>query len=244
MTKIDPSAFNFVPVLQDRIIDPNNSNLRMTYDSIAEWDSWANKTGMANWRYSHEKREDLRKKTLRAHRQTDIWIFAYGSLMWDPGFFFDEVRYAKLDGAHRSFSLSDTIGRGSPDKPGLMVGLELGGHCQGLAFRIGADRADVETEVIWMREMISPGYRAKFQQLCTPQGNIEGLAFLLDHRTANYISNIGIEDAIQRLATGCGPGGTSCDYLEKLVAQLDLLQLNDPSMVELLWSVHHYSKST
>ena len=72
---------------------------------------------------------------LAQRNDQDLWIFAYGSLIWDPAFYFEEVRVAKAPGYQRSFCLRSEIGRGSPEKPGLMVALDHGSECQGLAFR-------------------------------------------------------------------------------------------------------------
>ena len=215
----------------------------MTRDLIEEWDQLAEQGGFVDWRYSHDERERLRARVLGDRLHEDIWVFAYGSLMWDPGFHFDEVRYATLDGASRSFRLLDTIGRGTPARPGLMAGLGRGGNCHGLAFRIAARQADAETDVIWMREMISPGYVAEFQALETPQGAVEGVAFFLDEACEHCLPSVRPDRAAKLIATGEGPGGTSRDYLEKLVVQMYRLGIEDAPVRALLASVEDYANS-
>jgi cation transport protein ChaC len=231
---LDTRVFEHVPALSGRIVDPDQSFFRMTRSDIDEWDQLVAREGIVDWRFSHEVRDALRAETLRGRLHEDIWIFAYGSLMWDPAFHFEEVRYATLDGACRSFRLLDTIGRGSPKFPGLMAGLGHGNGCDGLAFRINAARCDAETDVLWMREMICPGYAARFHELRTPQGPVEGLAFWLDENCEQCLPTIALPDAAKLISQGKGPGGTSREYLEKLVRQLDTLGLADASMETLL----------
>ena len=87
------------------------------------------------------------------HDGRDLWIFAYGSLMWDPGFPFEEARPALLRGYHRSFCLYSHRYRGTPDKPGLVLGLDAGGACRGIAYRVTARNAQRVLAYLWRREM-------------------------------------------------------------------------------------------
>jgi hypothetical protein len=87
-----------------------------------------------------------------------IWVFAYGSLMWNPAFEFVEQRVGLVHGFHRRFCLWTHLGRGSPGAPGLMLALEPGGSCRGVVYRIAADAVATELEIIWRREMLSTSY--------------------------------------------------------------------------------------
>jgi len=239
----DERIFEHVPALSGQIVKPENSVFRMTRSVIEEWDHLAAQEGLVDWRYTHAARDQLRAQTLEGRLHKDIWIFAYGSLMWDPAFHFEEVRYATLTGASRSFRLLDTIGRGTPTTPGLMAGLSLGQQCEGLAFRIDAARCDTETDIIWMREMICPGYKAEFKPLHTPQGVVEGLAFWLDESCESCLAPLTASDSAKLIRQGKGPGGTSREYLENLVRQLNILKLHDPSMDALLALVQSSDKT-
>src|SRR5215831_19039217 len=132
-------ALAHVPHLIGKILEPEKSTLRITRAKYDEWDQAARAAGHPdNWRRSHEDREATRITALAGRRNTDLWLFAYGSLMWDPAIHIVEIRTATLQGFHRAFCVRIEFGRGSPGKPALMVGLNEGGQCHGLAFRVPA----------------------------------------------------------------------------------------------------------
>ena len=127
-----------------------------------------------DWIRSPEEIDALRRAALDGH-EGDLWVFGYGSLMWDPAIDFVELRRARLPGYVRSFCLLDVKGgRGDPEQPGVMAALDTGGACEGLAFRIPADRVEDETRRLWYREQIGPAYRAVFAPAETPGENDDG----------------------------------------------------------------------
>ena len=95
----------------------------------------------------------------RAPRRRRIWVFAFGSLIWNPAFHLVERRTARIHGFHRQFCLWARAGRGSPERPGLMLSLEPGGSCAGVAYRLAASAAATELDVLWRREMATMAYR-------------------------------------------------------------------------------------
>lgn len=228
---IHHSAFEYVPQLRDKIIDPHASRFRfLDYKDI---DQRAREAGYPEgWRRSDEEREGIRQSVL-AGREGDIWVFAYGSLMWDPGFFFDEVRVGRASGYQRKFCLHMNMGRGSPDLPGLMAALDDGEYCDGLVFRITAEQVDHETAVIFRREMISHGYVAIFVPVETDQGPVEALTFFVNKDGDRYAGDLGLDTSAQMIATAKGINGTNIDYVDNLYDQLQLLGLNDPQFEEL-----------
>ena len=222
-----------MPALAGNIVEPEKSFFRLTRDRLAELDRFARDNGYpANWRLSDEEREATRREAL-AGRDTDLWLFAYGSLMWDPAVAIVEIRTATLQGYSRRFCLKSQIGRGSADRPALMAGLDHGGACQGLALRIPAEHVDRETEILWMREMVAASYVPTFVPLETPQGSIEALTFLINRNSARYVQP-DIEEAARLVATGRGVRGTSIEYLENVADRLALLGLSDPALADLL----------
>ena len=225
--------FRHVEGLRAHMVAVEDSAHRMSRAVIEEWDRVVAEAGVLDWRYTHAHRDALRDELLGDRVGSQVWVFGFGSLMWDPGFVFDEIRVATLNGASRAFRLLDTIGRGSPSQPGLMAGLQVGGCCNGLAFRIPAELAAAETDVIWMREMIAPGYRAEFVIVHTPQGEVEALCFFLDESCETCLPPMSEESAASLIATGNGPAGTSRTYLETLVRQLKVLNLADGDMERL-----------
>ena len=157
------NAFVHLPELQGRLTPAHASGLRLTDEVLAEWDAQARCQGLpAHWRLPDHEVEQSRREVLAAitAQQQDLWVFAYGSLMWNPGFHFGEVRRACLTGFARRFALSTTIGRGTPDCPGLVLTLQRTNDadqvgCEGLAFRIRAPLVEDESRMLWRREMIT-----------------------------------------------------------------------------------------
>lgn len=233
---LPPEAFRHVPALAGSIIEPEKSFFRLSRDRLIELDRHARESGYpANWRLSDEEREATRRQALGG-RSGDVWIFAYGSLMWDPAVHIVEIRTALLEGYHRRFCLKSQIGRGSAERPALMAGLDLGGKCHGLALRIPADHVDRETEILWMREMIAGSYVPTFLSVETPQGPLHALAFVINRQSSRYCEP-DPEEAARLIATGRGVRGTSVEYLVNVAERLQLLGLSDPGIDQLLTRV-------
>lgn len=229
---LPPEAFQHVPALAGKIFEPEKSFFRLSRERLAELDRAARESGYPEgWRLTDEAREATRAALLKDHKG-DLWIFAYGSLMWDPALHIVEIRTATLQGYHRRFCLKSHIGRGSRDKPALMAGLDDGGSCKGLAFRVPAEAVDRETEILWMREMIAGTYVPTMVPVETPQGSIEALTFVMNRSSSRYV-RLDIEETARIIATGRGVRGTCLEYLENLADRLDLLGLRDPDIDEL-----------
>lgn len=230
---LPPEAFTHVPALAGKILEPEKSYFRLSHARLAELDRVARQNGYPeNWRLSDEAREANRTTVLHGRNDADLWVFAYGSLMWDPAVRIAEIRTAALEGFHRRFCLKIEIGRGSADKPALMAGLDHGGICRGLAFRIPAAHVDQETELLWMREMLAGSYVPTFLPVETPQGSVEALTFVINRDSHRYVQ-LEIDETARLIATGRGVRGTSLEYLENLADRLDLLGLGDPELNEL-----------
>jgi cation transport protein ChaC len=229
---LPPDAFKHVPALAGKILEPEKSYFRLSRERLRELDYAARENGYPeNWRLSDEARDATRKEAL-AGRNGDLWLFAYGSLMWDPAIHIVEIRTGALKGFHRRFCLKTQIGRGSADKPALMAGLDEGGTCQGLVFRIPAQCVERETEILWMREMIAGTYVPTFVPIETPQGDVEALTFVMNRSSSRYV-RLEIEETARLIVTGRGVRGTCLEYLENLAERLDLLGLSDPDIDEL-----------
>lgn len=236
---LPPEAFAHVPALAGKILEPEKSYFRLSHARLAELDRVARQNGYPEgWRLSDEAREANRRQVLDG-RTTDLWVFAYGSLMWDPAVHIVEIRTATLEGFHRRFCLKIEIGRGSADKPALMAGLDHGGLCRGLAFRIPAARVDKETELLWMREMLAGSYVPTFLPVETPQGSIEALTFVINRDSHRYVQ-LEIDETARLIATGRGVRGTSLEYLENVAERLELVGLHDPELDELCRRVRRH----
>ncbi len=117
---------------------------------------------------------------------TPFWIFAYGSLMWNPSFTFDVRHVATIRGYHRSFRVWSRINRGTPDKPGLVLTLERGGSCRGLVYRIHPDLVQEQMNLIWKREMNFGSYCPKWLNCTVGDETIRALAFTVNRECSGY----------------------------------------------------------
>jgi cation transport protein ChaC len=229
-------AFIHLPGLRARVTHPEKSRLRLTPEAFAALDERARLAGQpANWRLSDQVLEDSRRELLANHGISgDLWVYSYGSLMWDPGFRFAEVRLADLDGHARRFSMKIELGRGSHERPALMLALESQiGCCRGLAFRIPADSVEAESAIVWRREMVRGSYRPAIVPMTTPQGPITALAFVSNPAHPNYVGELPLNETAAIIASGSGVLGTNREYLEQLAAQLDALGIEDPYVAQL-----------
>ena len=163
----------------------------------------------------------------RAPRPGRIWVFAFGSLIWNPAFHYVERRTARIHGFHRQFCLWARAGRGSPERPGLMLSLESGGSCAGVAYRLARRAAATELDVIWRREMFTMAYRPVWTIARTPQGPEPAIAFSANRGHERYAPGLEAAVVAHHLATGAGPLGRCCDYLFDTVKHLRELGIRD-----------------
>ena len=237
---MNDDAFLHLPQLRGRVTPPEQSTLRVTPALMAAWDERARLAGReACWRWTDEQIEASRQTVLGAwHPEQDLWVFSYGSLMWDPGFHFTEVRRADLRGFRRRFSFKTELGRGSPEFPGLMLSLEAGaGHCCGLVFRIAAASVQAESAIVWRREMVRGSYRPTLHPVSTPQGDTLALVFASNPGFADHVGELPLGQAAAMIATASGFLGSNRQYLEQMAEQLVHLEIEDNYVQELLHEV-------
>lgn len=174
-----------------------------------------------------ERDAQVREMLARAPRSGRVWIFAFGSLIWNPAFHFVERRTARIHGFHRRFCLWARAGRGSPERPGLMLSLEPGGSCAGVAYRLEQREAATELDVIWRREMFTMAYRPVWTTAHTARGPEPAIAFSVNRAHERYAPDLQDAAIARYLATGAGPMGRCCDYLFDTVAHLRQLGIRD-----------------
>ena len=147
----------------------------------------------------------------------DVWIFAYGSLMWNPLLHFDRRSVATLHGWHRSFCMRSIAGRGSPERPGRMLGLEAGGATQGVALRLAAARRAEELSVVWRREMVGGSYRPTWATVTLDDGTqTQAIAFVVDDGRPLFERDASIATVAPVIANAAGSFGSNADYVFRL----------------------------
>ncbi|WP_096700395.1 gamma-glutamylcyclotransferase [Magnetospirillum sp. 15-1] len=155
-------------------------------------------------------------------KDRDLWVFGYGSLMWRPGFDADEVCRARLDGWHRDFCVYSRHWRGTPERPGLVLGLDTGGSCRGLAFRVEAARAADVIDYLNERELVGYAYVARHLPVGLDDGRVvEAYTFVADTGHHHYAGQLPLEQAAAIIMDAEGQGGLNRDYLINTIRQLE-----------------------
>jgi len=168
------------------------------------------------------------------------WVFAYGSLLWNPLFPFADARPALLRGLHRQFCLWSLGSRGTVKKPGLVLGLDRGGSCRGVAYRLPASGARAELALLWRREMVVGSYKPRWLQVrqLHPAGySLTALAFVVDRAHPQYAGRLATARQAKVIATAQGVFGSSADYLERARVALITHGVVDPYLERLATAV-------
>ena len=182
------------------------------------------------------------RDTLAEAPAGDIWVFGYGSLIWNPTIHFLEKRIGHVTGYHRRFCLWTHLGRGNPDCPGLLLGLEHGGSCSGVAFRVDANIAERECRVIWHREMVSGSYIPRWVDVQTDDGDVRAIAFIINHEHIRYAGRLSDEKVAESIANAEGTLGNCADYLINTADHLEELGILDAPLRHLRGEVLRRSR--
>jgi cation transport protein ChaC len=171
------------------------------------------------------------------------WVFGYGSLIWNPLFRYVERLPAVVHGFHRSFCLWSRMGRGTPEKSGLVLGLDRGGCCHGMAFRLDADEARHELALLWRREMVLGSYTPRWLPV-TIQGadgrEVKALAFVVNRCHPHYAGKLPLAAIVETIATARGAFGSSAEYLFQTVDCLLAQGIRDSRLARLREQVIAY----
>lgn len=224
--------FRHHPELRGLIKDPSQSFFRTfnpaDFDEVTETDE----TGFG-WRYPDDVRNRMLSDFMDALPAGDLWVFAYGSLIWDPGAQFTEILKAFAPRHARRFILYETGARGSVEIPSVMAALDDGDGCHGVVLRLAADTLATELEHIWRREQVAPAYRAAMIEAETDQGLVSALAFMANHDHPDIRRDLTFEQQVTSLATATGTLGSNFEYIDKLKRQFDALGIKDTHVDEL-----------
>ena len=177
--------------------------------------------------------EERRARRLALPPGEDYWVFGYGSLMWNPGFPHLEVRIARLRGLHRSFCVYSHRYRGTPEVPGLVLGLDRGGSCHGMVFRVPAGEGEAVLDYLYEREMVTGVYRPSWRRAETDQGTVSAITFVVDREHRQYAGRLSHDEMVALIVQGRGNRGPCVEYLENTVHHLRALGLKDRGLERL-----------
>jgi glutathione-specific gamma-glutamylcyclotransferase len=173
------------------------------------------------------------KDTLQQNKTDELWIFAYGSLIWNPLFEYLERCVVSIESWQRRFCLLAPVGRGTIENPGLVLGLEPGDRCQGIAYRVAIDdNLEEELLLLWRREMVVGSYIPTWITANNGSRDLSVLAFIVNDRHPAYV-NLSTEAIVASLATAKGVLGSSAEYLSHTVRGLLAEGIEDLQLIEL-----------
>lgn len=158
----------------------------------------------------------------------DFWVFGYGSLMWRPGFDFIEKQNARLFGYRRTLCVYSHVHRGTPEEPGLVLGLDRGGSCNGIAFKVSGDiHSDVIT-YLHERELVTNVYLERVCNIRLANGTrVPAYCYIVDTQHKQYAENVSVDNAARIVADARGQSGENIDYVSSTVEQLRSMNLRD-----------------
>lgn len=184
----------------------------------------------------------LLQRTLQEWEQTrtDLWLFAYGSLIWRPDFEPAERRPASVAGFHRCLKMRSRTNRGTPAEPGLVLALVSGGSCRGLAYRVPRAQGAELLARLWLREMPNGVYEPRWLACSTPAGHVRALAFTLPRSSPYWTGELAEPELLHILRHARGRYGTTLDYVERTVAGLLAVGIRDHALERILRLARHH----
>jgi len=165
----------------------------------------------------------------------DLWVFGYGSLMWRPGFDFVERQLARLRGYHRALCIYSHVHRGTPERPGLVLGLDRGGSCRGVAFRVEAQRAAATIAYLRAREQVTAVYvERRVRVRLDDEREVEALTYVVDRRHVQYAGKLPLDKILEYVRAGVGRSGENPAYVLNTHRHLAELSLRDSVLAHLV----------
>jgi cation transport protein ChaC len=159
----------------------------------------------------------------------DFWVFGYGSLMWNPGFAFEDKMMARTFGYRRSLCVRSWVHRGTQERPGLVLGLDRGGSCRGMAFKVPTWEKDAVVDYLRERELVTQVYKERTMPVVLADGrHVQALAYIIDRAHPQYAGALTTEEAAATVAVSHGKSGANTDYVINTVAHLKEMGIRDP----------------
>lgn len=162
---------------------------------------------------------------------SDLWVFGYGSLMWRPDFDYIARERARIDAAHRSLCVYSWVHRGTKERPGLVFGLDEGGACEGIAYRVAAEKREETIAYLRAREQVTGVYLEVERPVTLSNATqVEALTYVVDRDHPQYAGRLSLEDRLRIVRGATGLSGPNPDYVLNTVAHLDELGIVDEEM--------------
>jgi cation transport protein ChaC len=171
----------------------------------------------------------------------DLWVFGYGSLMWRPGFDFIEQVPARLIGEHRALCVYSFDHRGTPEKPGLVLGLDRGGACRGIAFRVRGEQRRATIEYLRGREQTTNVYREVMRSVWlenAARDRVSALTYVVDRGHVQYAGRLTLADQLHYVRQGHGRSGANRDYVLATVKAIEAQGCRDQQLHQLATMLH------
>ena len=171
----------------------------------------------------------------------DLWVFGYGSLMWRPGFDFIEQVPARLIGEHRALCVYSFVHRGTPEKPGLVLGLDRGGACRGIAFRVVAKQRGAIVAYLREREQVTSVYREVMRSVWLEnetRQRVSALAYVVDRSHVQYAGRLSLAEQLRHVRQGHGQSGPNHEYVLATVKAIEAQGFRDRQLHQLAAMLH------
>jgi cation transport protein ChaC len=184
------------------------------------------------------------------HERGDLWVFGYGSLMWRPGFDVLERVPAKLIGMHRALCVYSFVHRGTPEKPGLVMGLDRGGMCRGIAYRVAAAKREETIAYLREREQVTSVYLETMRRIALEdetRRQVRALCYAVDRGHVQYAGRLSVDESVHYVRQGHGRSGNNRDYVIETVRALEALGYRETELhliADRLKGVHETEPST
>ena len=212
----------------------------LTAERIEQIVQDARKAGYDFFLTAEQRAASLAQALARYAPGEEAWVFAYGSLMWNPALEYAEASPCHVQGWHRSFCFWTPLGRGTPELPGLMLALERGGECEGVAYRIAPHQVRSELAILWNREMLAGYYQPVWMPVTLRDGRtVTAVTFEVLTTHCQYCGGLPIDKQAHHIAFAEGRRGPCRDYLANTAAHARALGIHDSYIEDMVARVAH-----
>jgi cation transport protein ChaC len=230
---LGPARFGYADAAATRVIEPAQFTRERILDDAFIAQVFAHLPADARLRTPEAVEASIAGILSTHDPDADVHVFGYGSLMWNPAVDHAGARPATVHGWHRSFCLRSIIGRGSQERPGLMLALDRGGACQGLLLQIEPRKVRDELRVLWRREMLTDVYRARWVTARVDGTSMRAIAFTVNRSHPRYAKGLPLDEMARMINTGEGSLGSCREYFDATLRKLDALGIRDIGMERL-----------